>query len=177
MKPHIYSSYEIFNAVNVGWGVDDHLRDCQFVKLSEYDEKVAELTGNQKFNFEMFFDERADNQYLRQRVDQLEREKAALEEQLTKAIQAHECWIPCSLRLPTRGESVFVRGSQGDEVRFLDTVDDTDEYSGAPINYDCWFKESEVDGDLYYFLEFDEVKYWMPKPKDPENDKKEDNHV
>lgn len=177
MKPHIYSSHEIFNAVDVGWGVDDHLRDCQFVKLSEYDEKVAELTGNQKLNFEMFFDERADNQYLRQRVDQLEREKAALEEQLTKAIQDQECWIPCSLRLPTRGESVFVRGSQGDEVRFLDTVDDTDEYSGAPINYDCWFKEYEVDGDPYYFLEFDEVKYWMPKPKDPENDKKEDNHV
>lgn len=85
-KPHIYSSLEIAHAVNVGWGVDDHLRNNQFVKLSEYDEKVAELTGNQKLNFEMFFDERADNQYLRQRVDQLEREKAALEEQLTRPV-------------------------------------------------------------------------------------------
>lgn len=176
-KPHLYSSYEIANAVNTGWGVDDHLRNNVFVKLSEYDEKVDELLQPCVVMYRHVLDDREDNQYLRQRVDQLEREKAALEEQLNKAIQAQECWIPCSLRLPPYGESVFVRGSQGDEVRFLDTVDDTDEYSGAPIHYDCWFKEYEVDGDPYYFLEFDEVKYWMPKPKDPENDKKEDNHV
>lgn len=161
MKPHIYSSYEIFHAENVGWGVDDHLRNNQFVKLSEYDEKVAELTGDQRLNFEMFFDEREDNRYLRQRVDQLERENAALVEQLRKAVEEQLPWIPCSLKIPERGEYVFVNGSQGVEVRC----------------WDAWFKETEVDGDPYFWIDFDDVKYWMPIPKDPENDKKEEQNV
>lgn len=177
MKPHIYSSYEIFHAENVGWGVDDHLRNNQFVKLSEYDEKVAELTGNQRLNFENFFDEREENQRLRQRVDQLERDNAALLEQLRKAVEEQLPWIPCSLRIPERGEFVFVSGSQGVEVRCWDTMDDTDDYDGHPISWDAWFKEYEVDGDPYFWIDFDEVKFWMPKPKVPENDKKEDSHV
>lgn len=177
-KPHIYSSYEIFHAENVGWGVDDHLRNNQFVKLSEYDEKVAELTGNQKLNFEMFFDEREDNRYLRQRVDQLERENAALVEQLRKAVEAQLPWISCSLKIPERGEYVFVNGSQGVEVRCWDTMDDTDDYDGHPISWDAWFKEHEVDGDPYFWIDFDDVKAWMPIPKDPDEPKKdEEQHV
>ncbi len=177
-KPHIYSSYEIFHAENVGWGVDDHLRNNQFVKLSEYDEKVAELTGNQKLNFEMFFDEREDNRYLRQRVDQLERENAALVEQLRKAVEEQLPWIPCSLKIPERGEFVFVNGSKGVEVRCWDTMDDTDDYDGHPISWDAWFKETEVDGDPDFWIDFDAVKAWMPIPKDPEEPKKdEEQHV
>ncbi|WP_405327991.1 hypothetical protein [Fibrobacter sp.] len=177
-KPHIYSSYEIFHAENVGWGVDDHLRNNQFVKLSEYDEKVAELTGNQRLNFEMFFDEREDNRYLRQRVDQLERENAALVEQLRKAVEEQLPWIPCSLKIPERGEYVFVNGSKGVEVRCWDTMDDTDDYDGHPISWDAWFKETEVDGDPDFWIDFDAVKAWMPIPKDPEEPKKdEEQHV
>ena len=173
-KPHIYSSFEIADAVHAGWGVDDHLRNTQFVKLSEYDAMMAQKTGDQKLNFDMFFDEREENGYLRQQADQLRRENEALVAQLKKAIQDQECWIPCALRLPEYRESVIVKGTQGTEVRFLDTVDDNDEYSGAPIHYDCWFKEYEVDNDPYYFIEFDEVKCWMPLPKDPVEPKKEE---
>ena len=176
-KPHLYSSYEIANAVNTGWGVDDHLRNNVFVKLSEYDEKVDELLQPCVVMYRHVLDDREDNQYLRQRVDQLEREKAALVEQLRKSVEEQLPWIPCSVRIPDRGEYVFVNGSQGVEVRCWDTMDDTDDYDGHPISWDAWFKENEVTDDPYYWIDFDEVKYWMPIPKDPENDKKEDNHV
>lgn len=171
-NPHIYDSFEIANAVHCGWGVDDHLAHTQFVKLKDYDDAVKDCMVGV-----MFSEEGEDNRSLRHRIDQLERDNAALVEQLRKAVEEQLLWIPCSVRLPHRGEYVFVNGSQGVEVRCWDTIDETDDYDGHDISFDAWFKENEVTGDPYYWIEFDEVKYWMPKPKDPENDKKEDNHV
>lgn len=169
--PHIYSSYEIAHAVNVGWGVDDHLRDGQFVKLKDYDEMAS-----QKGVVGVFFSEDGeDNRSLRQRIDQLERENAELSAQLTKTIQDREEWIPCAVRLPERCEYVIVLGSQGREVRCWDTMDETDDYDGRDISFDAWFKETQFDGDPYFWIDFDEVKYWMPLPKEPdeENQKSE----
>ena len=53
-KPHIYTSEEIAHAVSVGPGVDDHLRDNKFVKLSEYEEKLLENVENEPFTYQMF---------------------------------------------------------------------------------------------------------------------------
>ena len=168
-NPHIYDSYEISHAVHCGWGVDDHLAHTQFVKLKDYDDAVKDCMVGV-----MFSEEGEDNRSLRHRIDQLERDNAALVEQLRKAVEEQLPWIPCSVRIPHRGEYVFVNGSQGVEVRCWDTIDETDDYDGHDISFDAWFKENEVTGDPYYWIEFDEVKYWMPIPKDPVEPKKDE---
>ncbi len=172
-NPHIYDSYEIAHAVHCGWGVDDHLAHTQFVKLKDYDDAVKDCMVGV-----MFSEEGEDNRSLRHRIDQLERDNAELAAQLTKTIQDRESWIPCAVRLPERGEYVIVLGSQGREVRCWDTMDETDDYDGRDISFDAWFKETQFDGDPYFWLEFDEVTYWMPLPKEPdeENQKSEESN-
>ena len=59
-EPHTYHSSEIARAVNVNGGVDDHLINCMFVKVKEYNENVDELAANVKYNFDRFYDERQD---------------------------------------------------------------------------------------------------------------------
>ncbi len=59
-EPHTYHSREIANAVNVGGGVDDHLIDNRFVKVSEYNDVVRELEGQVRYNFDKYYDERED---------------------------------------------------------------------------------------------------------------------
>jgi hypothetical protein len=173
-KPHIYTSEEIANAVNVGCGVDDHLRNCKFVKLTEHDEYVKFVKDAMKYNIDDLFDERDVIRSLRRRNDFLQSQVDDLLALLAGAINEQQFWIPCSVMKPKYGVTVFVNGKNGKEARYLDAVEENDEYSGAPIRYEQWFDDYTAGSPG---VDFEEFQYWMPMPKEPEEYTCEDDHV
>lgn len=164
-KPHIYTSSEIANAVSVCWGVDDHLRNCQFVKLSDYEELLNEVTSLKEESVGTKVDEHVTVMNQRHMIDALNGVIEHMQKLLVKTMR----WIPCSLFMPKTGEFVLTKGIAGlPEVRCFDAVTETDDYDGHEYMLYGWYKETEFDGDYEFRIDEEAVKYWMPLPQDPD---------
>lgn len=173
-KPHIYTSEEIAHAVSVGPGVDDHLRDNKFVKLSEYEEKLLENVENEPFTYQMFVGDsdakawKANYLNARREVDSLMK----VCEKLARKLSEGNPWIDCADMMPPYGEFVNVLRPNGSvEVRCFDTEEETDDYDGHLYMLYGWYKEEEYTGDPEFRIdEYDVVKWmYISKPK-PESD-------